>query len=101
VPFAVPDDVTPTTLETDANCVESIAAGRPEFDLLITSGTVIDDAYDLDDGSLREARVIHSDVRGSVLATSTQGSVTLDQEIEYDAWGASVEGGAGLPVSRA
>jgi len=44
VPFAVPDDVTPTTLETDANCVESIAAGRPEFDLLITSGTVIDDA---------------------------------------------------------
>ena len=44
LPFAVPDDVTATTLETDANCVESIAAGRPEFDLLITSGTVIDDA---------------------------------------------------------
>lgn len=44
LPFAVPDDVTATTLSTDANCVESIAAGRPEFDLLITSGTVIDDA---------------------------------------------------------
>jgi polar amino acid transport system substrate-binding protein len=40
----VPDDVTATTLSTDANCVEAIAAGRPEFDLLITSGTVIDDA---------------------------------------------------------
>ncbi|OGQ24504.1 MAG: hypothetical protein A2138_15930 [Deltaproteobacteria bacterium RBG_16_71_12] len=35
-----------------------------------------------------------------MLATSTQGSVTLDQEIEYDAWGASVEGGAGLPSHR-
>ncbi|MEX2547525.1 MAG: transporter substrate-binding domain-containing protein [Chloroflexota bacterium] len=44
LPFAVPDDVTATTLPTDANCVESIAANRPEFDLLITSGTVIDDA---------------------------------------------------------
>jgi polar amino acid transport system substrate-binding protein len=44
VPFAVPDEVEATTLETDANCVESIAAGRPEFDLLITSETVIDDA---------------------------------------------------------
>lgn len=44
VPFAVPEDVAATTLPTDANCVESIAANRPEFDLLITSGTVIDDA---------------------------------------------------------
>ena len=44
LPFTVPDDVTATTLPTDANCVEAIAAGRPEFDLLITSGTVIDDA---------------------------------------------------------
>jgi polar amino acid transport system substrate-binding protein len=44
LPFTLPDDVTATTLETDANCIEAIAAGRPEFDLVITSGTVIDDA---------------------------------------------------------
>jgi polar amino acid transport system substrate-binding protein len=44
IPFTVPDDVTATTLPTDANCIEAIAAGRPEFDLVITSGTVIDDA---------------------------------------------------------
>ena len=44
LPFDVPGGVTATTLPTDANCVESIAAGRPEFDLLITSETVIDEA---------------------------------------------------------
>lgn len=44
LPFNVPEDVTATTLTTDANCIESIQAGRPEFDLLITSGTVIGDA---------------------------------------------------------
>jgi polar amino acid transport system substrate-binding protein len=44
LPFEIPADVTATTLPTDANCIEQIAAGRPEFDLLITSGTVIDEA---------------------------------------------------------
>lgn len=44
LPFTIPDDVTATTRPTDANCIEDIAAGRPEFDLLITSGTVIDGA---------------------------------------------------------
>ncbi len=42
--FTIPDDVTATQLPTDANCIEQIAAGRTEFDLLITSGTVIDGA---------------------------------------------------------
>ncbi len=46
LPFSLPDEVTATTLTTDANCIESIAAGRPEFDLVITSGTVIDEAID-------------------------------------------------------
>jgi len=32
VPFSIPDEVEPTTLTTDANCIESIAAGRTEFD---------------------------------------------------------------------
>jgi len=44
LPFTIPDEVEPTTLTTDANCFEAIQAGRTEFDLLITSGTVIDDA---------------------------------------------------------
>lgn len=48
LPFKVPDDVTATTLTTDANCIESIEAGRPEFDLVITSETVIDEAVAAD-----------------------------------------------------
>ena len=44
LPFTIPDGVTAVTRPTDANCIEDIAAGRPEFDLLITSGTVIDGA---------------------------------------------------------
>lgn len=46
VPFEVPDGVEATTRPTDANCIEDIQAGRTEFDLLITSGTVIDSAVD-------------------------------------------------------
>ncbi|MGI8928609.1 MAG: transporter substrate-binding domain-containing protein [Candidatus Limnocylindrales bacterium] len=48
LPFELPDGVTATTLPTDANCIEAIAAGRPEFDLVITSGTVIDEAIQND-----------------------------------------------------
>lgn len=46
LPFELPDGAEATTLATDANCVEAIEAGRPEFDLVITSGTVIDSAVD-------------------------------------------------------
>jgi len=48
LPFTIPDGVEPTTLTTDANCIEAIQSGRTEFDLLITSGTVIDDAIAAD-----------------------------------------------------
>jgi len=48
IPFTIPDEVEPTTLTTDANCIEAIQSGRTEFDLLITSGTVIDDAIAAD-----------------------------------------------------
>lgn len=44
LPFSLPDEVTATTLPTDANCIEAIEAGRPEFDLVVTSETVIDEA---------------------------------------------------------
>jgi polar amino acid transport system substrate-binding protein len=44
LPFELPADVEAVTRPTDANCIEDIAAGRPEFDLFITSGTVIDAA---------------------------------------------------------
>jgi len=44
--FAVPDDVEAITRPTDANCIEDIEAGRTEFDLLMTSGTVIDSAVE-------------------------------------------------------
>ena len=46
LPFALPEDAEPVTRPTDANCIEEITAGRPEFDLFITSGTVIDAATD-------------------------------------------------------
>lgn len=48
VPFELPDEAEPTTLTTDANCIEAIEAGRSEFDLVITSGTVIDEAVAAD-----------------------------------------------------
>lgn len=48
LPFTIPDEVEPTTLTTDANCIEAIQSGRTEFDLVITSGTVIDDAIAAD-----------------------------------------------------
>ena len=46
LPFALPEDAEPVTRPTDANCIEEITAGRPEFALFITSGTVIDAATD-------------------------------------------------------
>jgi polar amino acid transport system substrate-binding protein len=48
LPFDIPDGVEAVTRPTDANCIEDIKAGRPEFDLLITSGTVIDSAIAAD-----------------------------------------------------
>jgi polar amino acid transport system substrate-binding protein len=44
LPFELPTEAEPVTRPTDANCIEEITAGRPEFDLFITSGTVIDAA---------------------------------------------------------
>ena len=46
LPFELPADAEAVTRPTDANCIEDIAANRPEFDLFITSGTVIDAATD-------------------------------------------------------
>lgn len=42
--FELPDGGEAVTRPTDANCIEEIEAGRTEFDLVITSGTVIDAA---------------------------------------------------------
>ncbi len=44
LPFELPEGAEPVTRPTDSNCIEDIKAGRPEFDLFITSGTVIDAA---------------------------------------------------------
>ena len=46
LPFELPSGAEAVTRPTDSNCIEDIAANRPEFDLLITSGTVIDSAVD-------------------------------------------------------
>ena len=46
--FELPDGAEATTLTTDANCVEAIEAGRTEFDLFMTAGSVIDSAVDAD-----------------------------------------------------
>ncbi len=37
-----PEDVTVVPLSTDAECVQAIQAGREEFDIFMTSGTVVD-----------------------------------------------------------
>lgn len=42
--FELPDGAEAVTRPTDANCIEEIEAGRTEFDLVMTSGTVIDAA---------------------------------------------------------
>jgi polar amino acid transport system substrate-binding protein len=42
--FELPTGGEAVTRPTDANCIEEIEAGRTEFDLVITSGTVIDAA---------------------------------------------------------
>ena len=42
--FTLPAGGSATTLPTDANCAESVKAGRPEFDLWISSGPTIDEA---------------------------------------------------------
>ena len=42
--FELPEGGEAVTRPTDANCIEEIEAGRTEFDLVITSGTVIDAA---------------------------------------------------------
>jgi polar amino acid transport system substrate-binding protein len=44
LPFELPAGAEAMTRPVDGNCIEDIQAGRPEFDLLITSGTVIDGA---------------------------------------------------------
>jgi polar amino acid transport system substrate-binding protein len=46
LPFELPEGVTATTLTTDSNCAEAIQAGRPEFDLWISSGTTVKGAID-------------------------------------------------------
>jgi polar amino acid transport system substrate-binding protein len=46
LPFDIPEGVEAITRPTDANCIEDIEAGRTEFDLLMTCGTVIDAAVD-------------------------------------------------------
>ena len=48
IPFELPGGAEATQRTTDANCIEDIEANRPEFDLLMTSGTVIDAAIDAD-----------------------------------------------------
>ncbi len=44
LPFTIPDEVTATTLPTDANCAEAIRAGRGDFELWISARPTIDEA---------------------------------------------------------
>ena len=53
LPFTLPAGGEATTLPTDANCAEAIKAGRPEFDLWISSGTTIDAAIEAGTPMLR------------------------------------------------
>ena len=48
IPFTLPTGAEAQTLPTDANCAESIKAGRDDFDLWISSGTTIDGAIAAD-----------------------------------------------------
>ncbi|MFN8456276.1 MAG: transporter substrate-binding domain-containing protein [Anaerolineae bacterium] len=44
IKVAPPKDVTVVPLSTDAECAQAIQAGREEFQVLLTSGTVVDQA---------------------------------------------------------
>ncbi|MCV0403895.1 MAG: transporter substrate-binding domain-containing protein [Chloroflexi bacterium] len=46
LPFDLPEGAEATTLPTDANCAESIQAGRSEFDVWISSSTTVEGAIE-------------------------------------------------------
>jgi polar amino acid transport system substrate-binding protein len=48
LPFTLPDGAEVTTLPTDANCAEAVAAGREEFALWMSSETTVDEAISAD-----------------------------------------------------
>jgi RHS repeat-associated protein len=87
--------------------VFGLAEVRPEDDTMTlrvkVNGTAIaEEVYDRF-GARRadKSRVIHTDMRGSVLLTSVDGASPTEREaIEYDAWGASIAGTPALPVHR-
>jgi polar amino acid transport system substrate-binding protein len=59
--FELPDGAEPVTRPTDANCIEEIEAGRTEFDLVITSGTVIDAAIAADSPIVKIGEPIYTE----------------------------------------
>lgn len=74
------------------------------FRLKVNQTAIAEEYYDSDASSLTredsKCRVLHTDVRGSVVATSTNDAVpTVKEQIEYDSWGATLAG-ATLPVHR-
>ena len=74
--------MTATTLQTDANCIEAIAAGRPEFDLVITSGTVIDDAVANDQPIVKIGEPIYAEDLAIAADKSGLNSDALMYEID-------------------
>src|SRR5690606_19720362 len=80
--FELPDGAEATTLTTDANCIEAIEAGRTEFDLVITSGTVIDGAIAADSPIVKIGEPIYSENLAVALDKSGQTHDALLYEID-------------------
>ncbi len=61
--------------------------------------TLAEEHIKLSSGTTNEVRMLHADMRGSVLASGVQGDTALTQDIEYDAWGQS-NAGVAPPTHR-
>jgi polar amino acid transport system substrate-binding protein len=80
--FELPEGAEPTTLTTDANCVEAIEAGRTEFDFFMTTGSVIDEAAEAGSPVVRIGEPVFIEDLAVALDKSGQEHAALLYEID-------------------
>jgi polar amino acid transport system substrate-binding protein len=80
--FELPDGAEATTLTTDANCVEAIEAGRTEFDLFMTTGSVIDGAAEAGSPVVKIGEPVFTEDLAVALDKSGQEHAALLYEID-------------------
>ena len=82
IPFELPSGADAVTRPTDVNCIEDIEAGRPEFDLLITAGQVIDSAVDAGQPILKIGEPIYQESLAVAIDKSGPAHAALLFEID-------------------